>query len=129
MIGRREEIKALRTAYESSYSEFVTVYGRRRIGKTFLVNEVFGYSFAFHCAGLKGEGMLRQLDNFRFALRRYGYDGCPKLKSWLEAFFELERFLERLPDGRKVVFIDEMPWMDTHKSGFLAALEGFYQED
>ena len=126
MIGRREEIKALRTAYESSYSEFVTVYGRRRIGKTFLVNEVFGYNFAFHCAGLKGESMVRQLDNFRFALRRYGYDGCPKLKSWLEAFFELERFLERLPSGRKVVFIDEMPWMDTHKSGFLAALEGFW---
>lgn len=53
MIGRRAEIKALKMAYESSYSEFVTIYGRRRIGKTFLVNEVFGYKFAFHCAGLK----------------------------------------------------------------------------
>ena len=52
VIGRRDESKALRTAYESSYSEFVTLYGRRRIGKTFLVNETFGYEFAFHCAGL-----------------------------------------------------------------------------
>ena len=126
MIGRRAEIQALKAAYESQYSEFVTVYGRRRIGKTFLVNEVFGYEFAFHCAGLKGEGMRRQLENFRFALRRHGHDACPNLKSWLEAFFELERFLERMPVGRKVVFIDEMPWMDTHKSGFLAALEGFW---
>ena len=126
MIGRREEIKALRAAYESPYSEFVTLYGRRRIGKTFLVNEVFGYTFSFHCAGLKGEGMVRQLDNFRFALRRHGHYDCPRLKSWLEAFFELECFLERLPIGRKVVFIDEMPWMDTHKSGFLSALEGFW---
>ncbi len=126
MIGRRDESKALRTAYESSYSEFVTLYGRRRIGKTFLVNETFGYEFAFHCAGLKGEGMARQLDNFRFALRRYGHDKCPRLKSWLEAFYELEMLLERQGGGRKVVFIDEMPWMDTHKSGFLAALEGFW---
>ena len=126
MIGRRAEIKALKAAYESSYSEFVTIYGRRRIGKTFLVNEVFGYKFAFHCAGLKNEGMARQLENFRFSLRLSGHDGCPRLKSWLEAFFELERHLESLPEGRKVVFIDEMPGMDTHKSGFLAALEGFW---
>ena len=74
MIGRLEEIRALKAAYESQYSEFVTVYGRRRIGKTFLVNEVFGYEFAFHCAGLKGEGMKRQLENFRFSLRRHGHD-------------------------------------------------------
>lgn len=126
MIGRRAEIKALKASYESDFSEFVTVYGRRRIGKTFLVNEVFGYEFSFHCAGLKGEGMKRQLENFRFALRRHGHENCPKLTSWLEAFYELECFLERRPAGRKVVFIDEMPWMDTHKSGFLAALEGFW---
>ncbi len=126
MIGRREEIKQLRTAYESPYSEFVTLYGRRRIGKTFLVNEVFGYRFAFHCAGLKDEGMARQLENFRFALKRHGHVNCPRLKNWLQAFFELECFLEQAPDGRKVIFIDEMPWMDTRKSGFLAALEGFW---
>ncbi len=126
MIGRRNEIKILKTAYESPYSEFVTIYGRRRIGKTFLVNEVFDYNFAFHCAGLKDGGMKRQLDNFRFSLRRSGHDKCPALNSWLEAFFELERFLESMPAGKKVVFIDEMPWMDTHKSGFLTALEGFW---
>lgn len=127
MIGRKEEIRRLRQAYESSYSEFVSIYGRRRIGKTFLVNEVFGYKFAFHVAGLKKEGLRRQLDNFQLALKRQGHADCPRLKSWLEAFYELEVYLERLPaEGRKVVFIDEMPWMDTHKSGFLSALEGFW---
>ena len=61
MIGRANEIKALKAAFESEYSEFVTIYGRRRIGKTFLVNEVFGDKFAFHCAGLKGDERGRQV--------------------------------------------------------------------
>ena len=65
MIGRSEEIKQLKKAYESEYSEFVTVYGRRRIGKTFLVNEVFGYKFAFHVAGVKGGEKREQLEEFR----------------------------------------------------------------
>ena len=56
MVGRRDELKRLKQAYESQYSEFVSIYGRRRIGKTFLVNEAFGYTFAFHVAGLKKEG-------------------------------------------------------------------------
>lgn len=126
MIGRKEEVRILREAYDSDYSEFVSVYGRRRIGKTFLVNEVFHYEFAFHVAGLKNESLKRQLENFQLALKRQGHRSCPRLKSWLEAFYELEVFLERLPAGRKIVFIDEMPWMDTPKSGFLSALEGFW---
>lgn len=126
MVGRRDEIRRLKEAYASEYSEFVSVYGRRRIGKTFLVNETFGYKFAFHVAGLKREGLRRQLDNFQLALKRQGHDKCPKLKNWLEAFYELEKFIEQLPDGRKVIFLDEMPWMDTRKSGFLSALEGFW---
>ena len=128
MVGRKEERKLLEKAYESPYSEFVTVYGRRRIGKTFLVNEVFGYKFAFHVAGVKGGKKREQLEKFRFALIRHGHEKCPRLVSWLQAFHELEMFLESCPEGRKVVFVDEMPWMDTHGSGFLAALESFWNE-
>ena len=62
----------------SERSEFVAVYGRRRIGKTFLVNEAFGYSFAFHVAGLKREGLRRQLDNFRLSLKRQGLARFPE---------------------------------------------------
>ena len=126
MVGRKEEIKRLKLAYASPYSEFVSVYGRRRVGKTFLVNETFEYGFAFHAAGLKREGLRRQLDNFRMALKRQGRENCPRLSGWIEAFYELELLLEDLPEGRKVIFIDEMPWMDTRKSGFLSALEGFW---
>lgn len=128
MVGRKEEIRLLEKAYESPYSEFVTVYGRRRIGKTFLVNEVFGYKFAFHVAGVKGGKKREQLEKFRFALIRHGHEKCPRLTSWLQAFHELEMFLESCPTGRKVVFVDEMPWMDTHGSGFLSALESFWNE-
>ena len=105
MIGRKEEIQLLKKAYESHYSEFVTVYGRRRIGKTFLINEVFNYSFAFHVAGLKQEGFARQLLNFQLSLQRQGNPGCPRLRNWLEAFHQLELMLERMPEGRKIVFI------------------------
>lgn len=126
MIGRNEEKRRLKEAYASKQSEFVTVYGRRRIGKTYLVNEALGPKFAFHHAGLKHENMKAQLTQFRFSLMRQGYDSCPTLKGWLEAFYHLEMFLQRLPKGRKVVFLDEMPWMDTFKSGFLTALEGFW---
>lgn len=128
MVGRKDEVKLLKNAYESQYSEFVTVYGRRRVGKTFLVNEVFGYKFAFHVAGVKGGKKREQLEKFRYALIRHGAEKCPRLTSWLQAFHELEMFLESRSEGRKVVFIDEMPWMDTHGSGFLSALESFWNE-
>lgn len=126
MIGRKKELQTLTRAYESTQSEFVTVYGRRRVGKTFLVNEAFHSRFAFYHAGLKCGNMSQQLKNFRLSLIKYGHRDCPELKDWLEAFFELEQFLARRPKGRKVVFIDEMPWLDTHRSDFLMAFEGFW---
>ena len=59
MIGRKEELKLLKAAYNSPESEFVSVYGRRRIGKTYLVNEAFNYGFSFHAVGLRREGLRR----------------------------------------------------------------------
>ena len=126
MIGRKAEKKQLNDAYASSQSEFVAVYGRRRIGKTFLITETFGNRFAFHHAGLQDGGMKRQLEHFRLSLRQQGHYDCPRLKDWLEAFFELERFLDGNKDERKVVFLDEVPWLDTPRSGFLSALEAFW---
>lgn len=126
MIGRKNEQKKLKELLESQYSEFAVVYGRRRIGKTFLVNETFGYHYSFHHAGVKEGNTRRQLDQFRLSLRQQGYYDCPRLTTWLEAFFELENFLDKRNEVRKVVFLDELPWMDTPKSGFLTALEGFW---
>jgi len=126
MIGRNYEIRRLNEAYESAESEFVAIYGRRRIGKTYLVNEAFGPRISFRHAGVKNGTRTQQLEQFRNSLRQQGHLDCPKLKSWFDAFFELENWLGRLPSGRKVIFLDEMPWMDTVRSGFLIALEGFW---
>lgn len=126
MVGRKKELRTLQGLLESSESEFAVLYGRRRIGKTYLVNEALGGSFAFHHAGLREGNTRKQLDAFRLALRQQGHFACPRLGDWLEAFFELENFLEQSPKSRKVVFLDELPWMDTPKSGFLTALESFW---
>ena len=128
MIGREAEIGQLRDAQNSEYSEFVAVYGRRRIGKTFLINETFNYKFAFHAAGVEGASRRVQLDQFRLSLKRQGRIECPRLNSWAEAFYELELLLDGMGSGKKVVFLDELPWFDTQRSGFLAAFENFWNE-
>lgn len=126
MIGRKTEVQELMRAYDSDYSEFVALYGRRRVGKTFLVNEVFNYQFAFHVAGIEGGSKREQLLAFREALKKQGHPRCPRLKSWIEAFSELETMLDGNLERRKVVFFDELPWFDTPCSGFLRAFESFW---
>lgn len=133
IIGREREIAELRRAHESGRAEFVAVYGRRRVGKTFLINEVLRDNMVFHHTGLspydrKRKVTLRdQLQNFHFSLMRHGMETGEPPRSWMEAFFRLEQFLEQQDNGtRQVVFIDELPWMDTPRSGFLTALEGFW---
>lgn len=133
IIGRKQEIAELTRRYESGRAEFIAVYGRRRVGKTFLINEVFGDGIVFHHTGLSPYDRKRkvslksQLQNFQFSLIRHGMEGIEQPKSWMEAFFLLEQLLDRLDNGtRQVVFIDELPWMDTPRSGFLTALESFW---
>lgn len=133
IIGREKEITELRRHLESDRAEFIAVYGRRRVGKTFLINEVLGEHMAFHHTGLSPYNKSRktslkdQLQNFQFSLIRHGMDGAVLPTSWMEAFFMLERFLEQSDNGtRQVVFLDELPWMDTPRSGFLTALEAFW---
>ena len=126
MIGRKKEKNRLLDAYSSENSEFVVVYGRRRVGKTFLVRETFNYKFTFSHTGRAKAGMSEQLLYFRDALVDAGYEACPNLKSWREAFRALQKFLEGASDARKVVFIDELPYMATHRSGFVGAFEHFW---
>ena len=133
IIGRKKEIAELKRYYNSGRAEFVAVYGRRRVGKTFLVNEVFHDNMVFHHTGLspydrkRKVSMKAQLQNFHFSLIRHGMENIAQPKSWMEAFFLLEKFLETRDNGsRQVVFIDELPWMDTARSGFLTALEAFW---
>ena len=125
MIGRKKEQDRLNVAYQSPQSEFIIVYGRRRVGKTFLVRETFEGHITFQHTGHSKGRMAEQLLYFRDSLEDCGWE-CPLLRTWHDAFRQLQKYLESLPNGRKVVFLDELPYMATHKSGCVAALEHFW---
>lgn len=135
MVGRKYEIEELNKLYNSGKAELVAIYGRRRIGKTYLVDETFKNRIAFRHAGLspvetaviKSGILKKQLEHFYFSLQLQGMPKSHRPESWLEAFFMLEKLLESKDNGdRQVVFLDELPWMDTPASGFITAFEGFW---
>jgi len=128
LIGREEEQRTLDRYLHSGRSELVVVYGRRRIGKTFLVRQYFKNRFTFSYVGRHNLSRQEQLACFAQALaEQSGSPYTPTLSSWWEAFSQLEHFIERLPKKqRKVIFIDEIPWMDSPKSDFVSALETFW---
>ncbi len=126
MVGREEEAAELRSIAEGDHSCLVVVYGRRRIGKTFLVRETFNRSFAFSHTGMEKGTLVEQLRQFRESLVDYGWADCPIPGTWIEAFALLKRFLSKCDAGRKIVFIDELPWLDTPRSSFLNAFEHFW---
>lgn len=126
MVGREKEQRRLRELADSGEAEFVAVYGRRRVGKTYLVRETFDGEFSFCHSGMARVGMTKQLQAFRSSLKDWGDGKCPRLENWIDAFDELKRVIENSDLQRKIVFIDEMPWMDTPKSGFVPALEHFW---
>ncbi len=127
MIGREKEKATLLRLQKSHQSEFVVIYGRRRIGKTFLVRETFKQKFTFSHTGLANSVKNKQLEIFYNSLCKYGYHG-KKPKDWLEAFMFLEVVITSSRNKKKVVFIDEIPWIDTPKSDFLPALEHFWND-
>mgnify|MGYP004444064697 FL=1 len=128
VIGRKEEIAQIQSYLESNQPEFIAVYGRRRVGKTFLISNVIGDGFAFDVTGDLNGKKKEHLFYFCEALRKYGYkfpNGKPK--DWLAAFAALEELLgSKPPEKRQIVFIDELPCFDTKNSGFLGALQHFW---
>ncbi len=127
LIGRDRECRELERCLKSDRSELVIVYGRRRIGKTFLIEEFFNQKFDFKYVGAHGMTTRRQLRNFQRVLNSYSEKKFNRLQNWDDAFFALEEYLSTLPKDRKlVVFIDEMPWMDSRGSIFVSALENFW---
>jgi len=126
LIGREKEIDELRQAYDSDESRFVAVFGRRRIGKTYLVREVFHDKFAFTYSGIANASTKEQLQRFYLSLKDHGYKNGSYPNNWIEAFYMLEQYLKELSEGKKVVFLDELPWMDAPKSSFMPAFENFW---
>jgi len=126
IIGREQEINRIQELYVSRKPEFVALFGRRRVGKTFLVRELLEKKFVFDLAGLARSGIKKQLLNFHYSLKKVATQDFAAPSSWLEAFEQLIAFLETSQAKRKVIFIDEVSWLDTQKSGFLTALEHFW---
>ena len=127
LAGREYEQQLLLKLQNSGKPEFVAVYGRRRVGKTFLIRQVFDNAFTFHFTGMANASLQQQLANFNIAFSRIDKKGFGKTaESWLEAFAQLIDFLEQDETKRKIVFIDELPWLDTPSSGFIPALEHFW---
>ena len=132
MIGRKEEQRLLRSLLEEDEPQFVAVYGRRRIGKTYLVRECFNHQFAFQHTGISNLSIRNesrkqaQLDKFAESLAEAGYSCSHPLNDWNEAFNALKEVIKRSKDKKKVVFIDELSWMDTKDGDLISALESFW---
>jgi AAA+ ATPase superfamily predicted ATPase len=121
MIGREYEIERLTESLKSNSSELIAVYGRRRVGKTYLIRNVFKKRISFEITGLYGGKKENQLDIFFDELKKVSkkLKEQDKPSDWKEAFELLKKYITALKNvEKKVIFIDEMPWLDTHKSDF-----------
>lgn len=126
IIGREREIEMLKTCTESDRAEFIAVYGRRRIGKTFLVKQFYGDTFDFYTSGIYQGSRRDQLALFNKQLNKYANSVYPIPNTWFEAFNQLEHYISNLNKKRIIIFFDELPWMDVPRSKFLQALESFW---
>lgn len=137
MIGRKVEFEKLQSAIEKNRAQLIAVYGRRRVGKTFLINEFFENKYTFKHTAVspvdevtkkkKKNLMKLQLQEFYYSMRSYGLDGTASVPTgWQEAFHMLQELLAKKDNGeRMIIFIDELPWMDTPRANFIPAFEHF----
>jgi AAA+ ATPase superfamily predicted ATPase len=128
IIGRNLEQALLKEAIDNDKSELIALYGRRRIGKTYLIREYFKTSIVFEMSGLFGGSLKDQLETFSKELvKRTKRTELETAKSWFQAFTMLESYLDKFKsESKKVIFIDEFPWIATPKSKFLMAFENFW---
>jgi hypothetical protein len=129
LIGRKRPIAELEEARASQKPELVALIGRRRVGKTYLVKQIYGQNIDFELVGTQNNTMGSQIQNFILRINRYFPDFPIQQKpsSWIEAFDLLGRALETLKKtDKKIVFLDELPWLDTKRSNFIAGLSYFW---
>ena len=126
IVGRRHEQNILQTCIDSRKAEFIAIYGRRRIGKTYLVKQFFEDQFDFYATGVYQASRSEQLKYWQEQVRKFSGIKINKPKDWNEAFEQLKIYLESLNKEKMVLFIDELPWFDTPKSGFFRALDLFW---
>ncbi len=126
LIGRNSETQELEKRFNSGKPEFVAIYGRRRIGKTYLIKNVFAKRLAFYMTGTYDAARKEQLTHFARQYSEYTGGYCTVPNDWGEAFELLKSLIKTYKKKRAVVFLDELPWLDSRKSGFLKELELFW---
>jgi uncharacterized protein len=128
IIGRKEEIQLLDQALQSKEAGLIAVYGRRRVGKTFLIHTYFKDYLAFELTGMYGASMKQQLQQFSHSFQLATGSALPLKapENWIEAFQALAQHLAGKSKKKQVVFLDEFPWLDSRKSGFFPAFEHFW---
>lgn len=137
VIGRAKEKAELKTVLESKKSEFLGIYGRRRIGKTFLIREYFknmkGVQF-LSFQGQKDVDTKTQIDTFYHELEKQfkiNYQ-LKRARDWQGAFHDFDKFIEKHTLENKkdviVLFLDELPWFCNSKAGFLPALDYYWNQ-
>ena len=129
LIGRVRECEQLDECMADSEAQLIVVYGRRRVGKTYLINEYFSNQFTFKVTGAYGERKDFQIQSFVEEFRRKGFSIRQHPAEWRDVFFLMRAYLETLPkEQKKVVFFDEMPWLDSSDSDFLRVFEWFWND-
>ena len=126
LIGRKHEQSIFNACVESQRAEFIAVYGRRRVGKTYLIKQYFNNKFSFYVTGIYNADKEEQLKNFYAQLNSVSAKKFDIKQDWFDAFNDLKRYLLGLKSQKIIVFVDEMPWLDTHNSKFVKALELFW---
>ena len=126
LISRDKEKKTLLEALQSEDSQLIAVYGRHRVGKTYLIRQTYDKMLTFEHSGLANAGRKEQIQAFTASIKRAGLEVPVMPTNWLDAFELLKDLVEKAGDNKKVLFIDELSWMDTQKSGLLTALENFW---
>lgn len=130
MIGRKEETKRIEQLLNSNDSQFLAVTGRRRVGKTFLIDTLLGKHFCFSMTGIQNGNTETQLVNFSVKLAEHEGTGSPEqIPNWQVAFLKLKLYLQKLDkDKKQVIFLDELPWISTARSGFVQMLAHFWND-
>jgi AAA+ ATPase superfamily predicted ATPase len=130
IIGRRNEQRSLNERYDSGQPEFVAVYGRRRVGKTYLISETFRGRIDFYATGVLGGKPRRQIETFTASVAEAARRGIAPAGDWFAAFGYLREYIQeliaRMQGERILLFLDELPWFDTQKSEFVPALDYFW---
>jgi hypothetical protein len=131
MIGRSEQTQIMRNALQLKKSSFIAITGRRRVGKTFIVRAIYEKQLCFSVTGIQNASLSVQIGNFIHKLSEFQPDLklIGTIKNWQDAFFAFKTYLKTLPkDKKQVIFIDELPWMSTAKSGFIQLLAHLWND-